>query len=149
MSSVADIPIDERASRLRALAAEIPLLAALPEPVRQRLLNASRIERFSPRDALISNGQAPSHLHVILSGIVDLCCTYGSHECTALVMAAGDVFMPAAALHAEPYLVSAQAVTASRILMIDAGVVRQEALDCVPLGGGLARLHPRPNRGAQ
>lgn len=140
MSSVADIPTDERGSRLRALGAEIPLLAALPEPVRQRLLNASRIERFAPRDAVISNGQAPSHLHVILSGIVDLCCTYRSHECTALVMASGDVFMPAAALHAEPYLVSAQAVTASRILMIDADVVRQEALNCVPLALGLARI---------
>jgi CRP/FNR family transcriptional activator FtrB len=140
MSSVADIPTDERASRLRALGAEIPLLAALPEPVRQRLLNTSRIERFAPRDAVISNGQAPAHLHVILSGIVDLCCTYRSHECTALVMAAGDVFMPAAALHAEPYLVSAQAVTASRILMIDADVVRQEALNCVPLALGLARI---------
>ena len=140
MSSVADIPNADRAGRLRALAAEIPLLSGLPERTRQRLLDASTIERFGPRDVVFADGAMPDHLHIILSGIVDLCCSYKGHECTALVMAARDVFMPAAALYDEPYLISARAVTASRILMIDADVVRQEALTCVPLALGLARI---------
>jgi CRP/FNR family transcriptional activator FtrB len=140
MSSVADSPGADRATRFGELAAEIPLLAGLPADVRARLLDASVLERFAPRDAVFADGAMPKHLHVILSGIVDLCCTYKGHECTALVMAARDVFMPAAALYDEPYLVSARAVTASRILLIDADTVRQEALTCVPLALGLARI---------
>ena len=140
MSSVADIPNADRASRLQALAAEIPLLSALPERTRQRLLDASTIERFGPRDAVFGDGAMTNHLHIILSGIVDLCCAYKGHECTALVMAARDVFMPAAALYDEPYLISARAVTASRILMIDSQVVRQEARSCTELALALARV---------
>jgi CRP/FNR family transcriptional activator FtrB len=56
------------------------------------------------------------------------------------MMAAGDVFMPAAALYAEPYLISAHALTASRILMIDAEVVRSEARSSTELALGLARV---------
>jgi CRP/FNR family transcriptional activator FtrB len=56
------------------------------------------------------------------------------------MMAAGDVFMPAAALYAEPYLVSAHTLTASRILMIDADAVRHESVKCTELALGLARV---------
>jgi len=55
-------------------------------------------------------------------------------------MAAGDVFMPAAALYAEPYLISAHALTASRILMIDSEIVRREAKSSTELALGLARV---------
>lgn len=141
MISVADeAPIAERSSSLACAAADIPLLAGLPKSSRELLLGRSRIERFAPRAEVFRDGEAPEHLHVVLSGIVDLSCTYKGHECTALVMAAGDVFMPAAALYSEPYLIAARALTASRMLLIDAETVRQEARRCTELALGLARV---------
>lgn len=139
MSSVAD-KIADRSNRSGCASADIPLLGGLPKSTRELLLGCSTVERFAPRDEIFQNGEAPQHLHIVLSGIVDLSCTYKRHECTALVMAAGDVFMPAAALYSEPYLVSARALTVSRLLMIDAEVVRREALRSNELALALARV---------
>jgi CRP/FNR family transcriptional regulator, transcriptional activator FtrB len=120
--------------------AELPLVGSLPKAVRERLLDASRIERFAPRAQLFGGAELPSHLHIVLAGMIDLSCAYKGGECTALMMAAGDVFMPAAALYAEPYLISAHALTPSRILMIDANAVRDEAGKCPELALALARV---------
>lgn len=141
MNNVADsLSIAGSPGRWGASAAELPLLAALPKPVRERLLDSSRSERFPPRAELFTKGGAADDLHIVLSGLVDLSCAYKGNECTALMMAAGDVFMPAAALYSEPYLISARALTAVRILMLDASVVRQEAQSCTELALGLARV---------
>jgi CRP/FNR family transcriptional activator FtrB len=125
---IADRPIS-----LGCAAADLPLLGGLPKATRDILVASSTIQRFAPRADVFKDGESPEHLHIVLSGIVDLSCTYKGHECTALVMAAGDVFMPAAALYSEPYLVSARALTASRVLMIDAVVVSQHARNCTEL----------------
>lgn len=141
MNNVADsLSIGGSASRWGAATAEVPLLGTLPKPVRERLLEASRSERFAPRAELFSKGEAADDLHIVLSGLVDLSCSYKGNECTALMMATGDVFMPAAALYSEPYLITARALTAVRILMLDAKVVRQEAQACTELALGLARV---------
>ena len=141
MIDVADSPsIDDLAARPGLVAGELPLLGGLPKPTQDRLLKASRIERFAPRAELFGGAEMPAHLHVVLSGIIDLSCSYKGNECTALMMAAGDVFMPAAALYSEPYLISARALTASRILMIDAEVVRQQACECPELALALAKI---------
>jgi CRP/FNR family transcriptional activator FtrB len=140
MNDVANVSIASSSSRLECVAADLPLLGGLPEPVRERLLDASRIERFGPREELFGVAEIPTHLHIVLSGIIDLSCSHKGNECTALMMAAGDVFAPAAALYAEEYLVSARALAPSRILIIDAKVVRQEARNCTELALALARV---------
>jgi CRP/FNR family transcriptional activator FtrB len=141
MNGLADsASIAARSGNWAGTAADVPLLSGLPKPVSDRLLQHSRVERFPPRAELFDGGAAPEYLHAILSGIVDLSCSYKGGECTALMMAAGDVFMPAAALYCEPYLVSARALTASRILLIDAGVVRRESRTCTELALALARI---------
>ncbi|HEX3422320.1 MAG TPA: helix-turn-helix domain-containing protein [Sphingomicrobium sp.] len=141
MNSLADsVSFAGTSGRLGCSAAELPLLGRLPRPVRERLLASSRVERIAARSELFTKGEIPKCLHIVLNGIVDLSCSYKGNECTALMMAAGDVFMPAAALYAEPYLISAHALTASRILMIDAEVVRSEARSSTELALGLARV---------
>ena len=137
---MASEPIADTESRLAAANGEVPILSTLPAAVRQRLIDASRLERFAPRAELFRDGELPRHLHIMLSGLVDLSCSYRGQEYTAMMMAAGDVFMPAAALYAEPYLISASTLAPSRILMIDAEVVRQEARDCSDLALSLARV---------
>lgn len=141
MNSLADsVAFASPNSRLGCSPAELPLLGSLPRPVRERLLESSRTERLAARTEVFTKGETPKYLHIVLSGIIDLSCSYKSGECTALMMAAGDIFMPAAALYAEPYLISAHALTVSRILMIDAEVVRREARNCSELALGLARV---------
>jgi CRP/FNR family transcriptional activator FtrB len=141
MTSIANnVAIASRTGRLGCAVADLPLLGSLPSASRERLLGASRVERFAPRTKLFDDGEMPTHLHVVLSGIVDLSCPYKAGECTALMMAAGDVFMPAAALYSEPYLISARTLTASRLLLIDAKVVRDEAQKCSELAIALARI---------
>ena len=119
---------------------KVPILASLPAPVRERLLQASTVERYPARTQLFAAGENASHLYIVLSGLVDLSCSYNGSECTALMMAAGDLFMPAAALYSEPYLVSAQTLTPARIMMIDARLMREEAPKCPELAHGLARV---------
>lgn len=141
MSSAAhEALIADRSISLGCAAADLPLLGGLPKATRDTLIASSTIERFPPRADVFKDGESPEHLHIVLSGIVDLSCTYKGHECTALLMAAGDVFMPAAALYSEPYLVSARALTASRVLMIDAEAVRQQARKSTELALALARV---------
>jgi CRP/FNR family transcriptional activator FtrB len=140
VSVVDSVSVSGRQDRLGRADSELPFLGQLPEPVRTQLLEASHIARFAPRDELFGGAEMPKHLHIVLNGIVDLSCSYKGGECTALMMAAGDVFMPAAALYSEPYLVSARSLTASRILLIDAEVVRREAKSCAELAIALARV---------
>lgn len=140
MSSVANHIALERSNHPEPAIAEIPLFGVLPQPVRDRLGRVSRVERFAPGTALFRSGDVPRHLHVVLSGIIDLFTCYRANEFSALMLAAGDVFMPAATLHSEPYLTSARTLTASRLLLIDADAIRREARDCTELALALARV---------
>ena len=141
MNSLADsVSFASPSNRLGCPAADLPLLGSLPRPVRERLLESSRVERLAARSELFTKGETPKDLHVVLAGIIDLSCSYKNNEYTALMMAAGDVFMPAAALYDEPYLISAHALTPSRILMIDAEAIRREAKSSTELALGLARV---------
>lgn len=141
MNSLADsVSFASPSSRLGCAPTDLPLLGNLPKPVRERLLEASRVERLPARFELFTKGETPRDLHVVLGGIIDLSCSYKNNECTALMMAPGDVFMPGAALYDEPYLISAHSLTPSRILMIDAEVVRREAKSSTQLALGLARV---------
>jgi len=141
MSTVAEsLAVPDRTDRLRSIAGEIPLIGSLPRESRERLLQHSRIERFPPRSLLLSEGEIPKDMHIVLSGIVDLSCTYKGHEYTALIMSAGDISMPAAALFQEPFLISARALTATRLLTVDADAFRSEARRSPELALSIARI---------
>ena len=141
MNTIAEIvPMADRAGRLQTRVEDVPFLAALPPATRARLLEDARIERFAARDQLLKEGEVPKDIHIVLSGIVDLSCTYKNHEYTALILSAGDVSMPAAALFEEHYLIAARTLTPARILMIDAQALRVEAGRSPELALSLARI---------
>lgn len=120
--------------------ADVPFLSALSEPARSRILEGASIERFAPGKAIFAESEQPRHLLVLLSGLIDLSCRYDGREKTALLLSAGDILMPAAALFNEPYLVAAHALTASRLLMIDAKAVRTEAIRSPALALEIAKV---------
>lgn len=119
---------------------DIPLLSCLGESARGRLLEQARIQRFAAQKVIFSESERPADLQIVLSGIVDLSCRYGKREKTALLLSSGDILMPAAALFDEPYLVAARALTATRVLMIDATTVREEALRTPALAFAFAKV---------
>jgi CRP/FNR family transcriptional activator FtrB len=120
--------------------AEIPLFARLPRASRERLLDGGRVERFAAGATIFSEGETPKYFHALLRGMVDLSCNYRGRHCTVLLLTPGDSFMPAAALFDEPYLLSARTLSASRVLMIDADVVRREAKQTPEFGMAISRL---------
>jgi CRP/FNR family transcriptional activator FtrB len=119
---------------------EIPLFARLSRPSRERLLDGARVERFAAGATIFSEGEPPKHFHALLRGMVDLSSTYRGRHCTVLLLTPGDSFMPAAALFDEPYLLSARTLSQSRVLMIDADVVRREAKQTPEFGMSISRL---------
>lgn len=119
---------------------EIPLFARLARTSRERLLDGARVERFPAGATIFSEGETPKHFHALLRGMVDLSSNYRGRHCTVLLMTPGDSFMPAAALFDEPYLLSARTLSPSRVLMIDADVVRREARETPEFGMAISRL---------
>lgn len=121
------------AQRLLESVTDIPLLSSIPEATRERLLKDARMERYARRSLLFSEGEMPEHVHVLLSGLVDLTRIHGRRKWITMMMSPGDVFMPAAALFDEPYLVSGRALTPAKVLLIDATLFRAEAQRCAAL----------------
>jgi CRP/FNR family transcriptional regulator, transcriptional activator FtrB len=105
----------------------LPLLRSLPEPQLERVLRGARLEHFAPDKVLFEEGGQPEYLHGIISGVVELFQSGAAGDRGILLMSAGDIFMPAAALFDEPYLNAARVLTPARILLIDAAIIREEA----------------------
>lgn len=105
---------------------DLPLFDGLDETVVANLLEDASVQRVGKRKLLFGEGESPRHLHVLLSGTVELFAAQPPRDSGLLLMSAGDIFMPAAALFDEPYLNSARTLARSRILLMDAAVVRRE-----------------------
>lgn len=107
-------------------AARLPLFAGLPERHLDRLLAASALGDYSPGTILLEEGSVPAFLHVLVSGVVELFVADGRREYGLMLLAPGDIFMPAAALFDEPYLNSARTLAASAVLLLPADAARRE-----------------------
>jgi CRP/FNR family transcriptional activator FtrB len=125
---------------LAAIAAHVPLLGSLSDASRERLIESARLERFAARALIISEGRIPQYLHIILSGLVEMSSVFQDRDCTALIISEGDMFMPAAVMWEEAYLVSARALTPVRLLLLDAETLRDEVVRTPALALKLARV---------
>ncbi|TFI57536.1 cyclic nucleotide-binding domain-containing protein [Sphingomonas parva] len=112
----------------KEIASRVPLFAGLASDVTDRLLSKASVKRFPPGSVLFNQGEVGKVVHVLLSGIVELSRVDGPRECGVLLANGGDVFVPVAALFQEPYLTSARVLTSARLLLLDAGVLHEEAL---------------------
>lgn len=137
----------------------VPLFAALPSPVLERLKSHSFVQS-QPADAvLFEQGQAAQFLHVILAGSVALVgsspsveqvdgTNFGAppdeptlgrptieREAIIEFFGAGDVVTIAAVLLNLPYMMSARVIAPSRIILIPAQLVR----DCLNTEPAFAR----------
>ncbi|HEX5182184.1 MAG TPA: helix-turn-helix domain-containing protein [Allosphingosinicella sp.] len=124
----------------REAVGRLPLFLGLPGAQVARLLEGAAVRRCVPGAMLFQEGEAARHLHVLVAGIAELTKMEGRKEYGVLMLSAGDVFMPAAALFDEPYLASARILTAARILSLEIPAVRRELAGCAALTARLARI---------
>ena len=118
----------------------VPLFEGLDFSLCNRINAVTGVVSAAPGELLVHQGTMPEFLHVLLEGHVALSST-AADGTTALVEVLHpiDHFVLASVLTRLPYLMSARAVTACRLLAIDA----QQLLDLVereaPLANALLR----------
>lgn len=113
-------PADEIKAR------DMPLFRGLDPDQVGRILAPSSIRRCPKGELIAREGEAAECLHLLLSGSVEVFTRDGTRDCTLLIFAPPDLFMPAAALMDEPYLASIRTLKLSRLMFLDARVVRKE-----------------------
>lgn len=112
--------------------ARLPLFAGLEKRVLDGLLSGAFLQRFPAHVELIREGEPPDFLHVVVEGQVEVYSHYRERETTVAVIGPFHSFILAAVILDRPYLKSARALSASRILMLPSEAVRQ-AFDASPL----------------
>jgi CRP/FNR family transcriptional activator FtrB len=109
-------------------AVQLPLFAGLGPEAIERLVAGARSERLAAGTLLFSESERAKDVHVLLSGMVEISKHDGRRDCGVLMFTRGDIFMPAAALFEELYLVSGRALTPVRILLLRGDALRDEAM---------------------
>lgn len=108
----------------RKLIRELPLFRDMSEKNFEDLLSAAFLQRFPERVALITEGDLPNFLHVVVEGSVELFASHSGHETTIEIMRPVTTFILAAVIRDDVYLKSARTLSPAQILMIPAQTVR-------------------------
>lgn len=88
------------------------------------LMRGVYVQNFPPQIELIVEGDPSDFLHVLLSGSVDLFCTWNGRETSLATVRPIETFILAATIREAPYLMSARTLEKSRIALIPSQDVR-------------------------
>lgn len=106
---------------VRALA----LFADMDQVNFESLMRGSYVQNFPPRIDLITEGDSPDFLHVVVSGAVDLFSSWNGKETCMATVRPVSTFILAATIKDAPYLMSARTLEKSRIILLPSEDVRQ------------------------
>lgn len=106
---------------VRALA----LFADMDQVNFDSLMRGSYVQNFPPRIDLITEGDSPDFLHVVVSGAVDLFSSWNGRETSMATVRPVSTFILAATIKDAPYLMSARTLEKSRIILLPSEDVRQ------------------------
>lgn len=88
------------------------------------LMRGAYVQNFPPRIDLITEGDPPDFLHVVVSGSVDLFCSWNGRETSMATVRPVSTFILAATIKNAPYLMSARTLEKSRIALLPSEDVR-------------------------
>jgi len=88
------------------------------------LMRGAYVQTFPPRIELITEGEAPDFLHVVLSGSVDLFSSWNNRETSMATVRPVSTFILAATINDLPHLMSARTLEKSRIALLPSEDVR-------------------------
>ncbi|WP_219895076.1 cyclic nucleotide-binding domain-containing protein [Aquisediminimonas profunda] len=104
--------------------AKLPLFAEMDEDKRNRIFTASFLQAFPPQLTLFEVGQHADFLHVLVDGLVELYTTNAERDTTMAIIEPVHSFILAAVITDQPYLMAARTLSASRVLLIPAELLR-------------------------
>jgi len=105
--------------------ARLPLFREMDEAERERIFSGSFLQVFPPQLTLFEIGQRPDFLHVLVDGLVELYATSAGRDTTMRIVEPVSSFILAAVVTDMPYLMAARTLSASRILLVPAALMRE------------------------
>lgn len=103
---------------------ELPLFHAMTEENFAVLISAAFLQRFPPHVLLITEGDLPDFLHIVVDGAVELFAQHDRQTTTIDIARPVTTFILAAVIRDNVYLKSARTLSSSQILMIPAQTIR-------------------------
>lgn len=91
----------------------------------ESLMQAAYVQNFPPLTELITQGDSPDFLHIVLTGSVELFSEWERNETTIATVWPVSTFIVAATISSGPYLMSARTREKSRIAMIPSEDVKR------------------------
>lgn len=119
---------------------KLPFLAGLEPSLQQSLLSHAEVRAYPKGKLLFEEGGSPDCLFVLLRGMVELFTRKGKKDIVVLILWPNEVFMPAAALYDEPFLVSGRTLSSASALLMNARHVREQVLHHPELAERLTRV---------
>lgn len=111
--------------RLRTTDHKVPLFSGMSDKVRRILAAESRVRTLPAMSIVFVEGTPATHLHVLLSGAVELHAKAGSREATINILHPGRAFILAAVVRNAVSLMSARTLVESRVLYLPAEAFRE------------------------
>jgi CRP/FNR family transcriptional regulator, transcriptional activator FtrB len=102
-----------------------PIFDGVEKAIKARLIASSTLRQYRSGDLIVRQGDLLGGLHIVHRGLVDLAHVRGDHECGVLLLAARDLLLPATALFPERSIVSARALTTTKIVVLNSAVINQ------------------------
>lgn len=122
------------------LLAKLPFLDGLDPSLQHSLLSHAEVRSYPKGRILFEEGGSPDCLFVLMRGMVELFTGKGKKDIVVLILWPNDVFMPAAALYDEPYLLSGRTLAPSSALLMNARHVREQVSNCPELAERVTRV---------
>ena len=120
------VETSKRATRIRLDRDDLhshPLFDDLDPALADELLTSCSARQYRAGDVIVRQGARLNGLRIVHRGLVDLVYMEGEHECGVLLLSTRDLLLPAATLMAETSLVSARALTTTKIVSFDPAAV--------------------------
>ncbi len=108
----------------RKLIRKLPLFCDMRHANFEKLVSAAYLQHLPQHMTLITEGDLPDFLHIVIDGSVKMFSTHDGHETTLDIMRPVTTFILAAVIRNAVYLKSARTLTPTQILMIPAKTVR-------------------------
>lgn len=103
---------------------DLALFANLQRASFEALMRGAYVQNFPPRIDLITEGESPDFLHIVVSGSVDLYSKWNGRETSLATVRPVSTFILAATIKDAPYLMSARTLEKSRIILLPSEDVR-------------------------
>ena len=104
---------------------KLPVFAGLNGQLVDRLLERCTTRQYRAGALIVRQGEGTPTLHIVCRGIVDLTHLSAKSECGVLLLSSRDLLLPATTLFHEPALVSARALTNTKIATLDGQAVER------------------------